>query len=104
MFAAEFESAPVDGRRSPRVTPVGLDAQLGIGARALCKVVDISVSGAKIQTYSLLKRGSVIFLKLPGAGRVAAEVVWANDFMAGCEFRKPLGPTAYAAMLDQVEI
>jgi hypothetical protein len=104
MFAAEFESASGDGRRSPRVAPVALDAQLGIGGRTLCKVVDISVSGAKIQTYSLLERGSLIFLKLPGAGRVAAKIVWVTDFMAGCEFRKPLGPTAYAALLDQVEI
>ncbi|WP_183984670.1 PilZ domain-containing protein [Sphingomonas jinjuensis] len=104
MFAAEFESASGDGRRSPRVAPVALDAQLGIGGRALCKVVDISVSGAKIQTYSLLQRGSLIFLKLPGAGRVAAEVVWANDFLAGCEFRKPLGPRAYAALLAQTEV
>jgi hypothetical protein len=91
MFAAEYETAQLDRRRAPRA-PVSLDARLGRGGidRALCKVVDLSIAGCRLQTYSELKRGGTIWLTLPGHGPVAADVIWATDFVAGCQFHKPL--------------
>lgn len=95
MFAAEYEDAESNGwRRSPRA-PVSLDAQIGKAARTLCRVVDISIHGARLQTYSALKRGSVIWLTLPEAGSIAADVMWADDFVAGCQFQKPLDPEVF---------
>ena len=91
MFAAEFEPAIMDRRRVPRA-PVSLDARLGQGgiARALCRVVDLSVHGARLQTYSAMKKGGAIWLTLPGLAAIAADVIWADDFVAGCQFREPL--------------
>jgi hypothetical protein len=91
MFAAEYESAELGRRRSVRA-PVSLDAAIGRGGlgRALCKVVDLSMHGARLQTYSGMKRGSTIWLTLPGLGPRAADVMWADDFAAGCQFRETL--------------
>lgn len=100
LFNAEFEPATLDRRRTPRA-PVSLDAKLGRGGldRTLCKVTDLSMGGARIQTYSALKRDAVIWLTLPIVGQVAATVRWADDFEAGCEFRSALDPDLFAALV-----
>jgi hypothetical protein len=104
MFAAEYEPAleSTDRRRSPRA-PVSLDARIGRGGldRTLCKVVDLSVHGARLQTYSALKPGSRIWLTLPGIGQVVAKIVWADDFVAGCQFDVPLAEGTFRDMLTR---
>lgn len=87
-FAAEFEPAVLGRRRAPRA-PVSLDARVGRGGldRALCRVIDLSLHGAKIETFSALRRDSMIWLTLPHVGHWAARVVWATDFEAGLEFQ-----------------
>src|SRR3954471_16894807 len=91
-FAAEFEPAVGLGRRRSVRAPVSLDAKIGRGGldRALCKVVDLSQHGARLQTYSLLRAGTMIWLALPKVGHHAARIVWADDFEAGLEFHTPL--------------
>ncbi len=95
-FAAEIEPAELGRRRSPRA-PVSLDAKLGRGGldRALCKVTDISMHGARLQTYSALRAGSMIWIALPDVGHCAARVIWADDFEAGCEFQIARMPEAF---------
>ena len=97
MFAAEFEPAETTGRRRSPRAPVSFDASMGQGGigRTLCKVVDISVHGARIQTYSAMRKGSAIWLNLPEIGPVAANVMWADDYAAGCQFQKPLDKGAF---------
>lgn len=101
MFAAEFEPAQTNGRRRAPRAPVSLDARLGQGGlgRALCKVVDLSIHGARLQTYSALKSASTIWLTLPGLGPVAADVKWADDFLAGCQFQVPLTAEEFARLV-----
>ena len=101
MFAAEFETAKVDNRRRSVRAPVSLDARIGKAARTLCKVTDISVHGAKLQTYSSLKRGDTIWLTLPDIGSIAADIRWADDFVAGCQFHDPIDEAALAQLLDK---
>ncbi|TPG14266.1 PilZ domain-containing protein [Sphingomonas oligophenolica] len=100
MFAAEFESAKTDSRRRAPRAPVSLDARLGKAGRTLCKVVDISIHGAKLQTYSALKRGETIWLTLPEVGSIAADVMWADDFIGGCQFRKPIDADVFALLVE----
>lgn len=80
--------------------PVSLDAKIGRGGldRALCKVVDVSLHGARIQTYSEVRANSMIWLALPNIGHVAARVVWSNDFEAGLEFQTSLTPEAFETL------
>ncbi len=104
MFAAEFEPAISEGRRRSIRAPVSLDAHIGKAARTLCKVVDLSIHGARLQTYSALKRGSSIWLTLPHIGQVVADVMWADDFVAGCQFHTPLTPELFGAVTGDVRL
>ena len=97
MFTAEFEPAEVTSRRGTPRTPVSLDAQVGRGRmdRTLCRVTDISIQGARISSYSSLKRGAAIWLTLPIVGMIAATIVWADEFEAGCLFRDALDEATF---------
>lgn len=103
MFAAEFEPAVSNGRRRSPRAPVSLDARIGRGGldRTLCRVTDLSIHGARIHTYSALRRGSMIWLTLPQIGQVAAKVVWADDFVAGCQFETPLEQDVFDLLVEQ---
>lgn len=98
---AEFEPAVLGRRRSPRA-PVSLDARLGRGGldRTACRITDLSPEGARISSYSALKKDSVIWLTLPGAGQVAATIRWADDFQAGCQFNQSLTAAQFDALVD----
>ncbi len=97
MFAAEFEPAQIVGRRLPHRSPVSLNARLARGGlnRTLCKVTDLSMHGARLQSYSTMRKGEKILLTLPMLGQVSATVMWATDFEAGCQFHMPLDYDAY---------
>jgi PilZ domain len=103
MFAAEFEPAETNGRRRSPRAPVSFDARMGQGGigRTLCKVVDISLHGARIQSYSALRKGSTIWLTLPEIGPVAADVMWADDYTAGCQFQRPLSQTSFDQLAER---
>ncbi len=102
LFAAEFEPAQaIDLRRSTRAS-MSLNARIESDGlqRTLCRVADISVHGALLNTYSPLTMGSIILLRLPIIGQNAATVVWSNDFEAGIHFLKPLGQDDFENLID----
>ena len=101
MFAAEYETAALDGRRRSSRAAVSFDVRLANGGngRALCKVVDLSAHGARLHTYSTLRRGTTIWLALPDVGHVAADVMWADEFVAGCRFHVPLAAETFEALV-----
>ena len=99
MFAADFEPAERKSRRSALRAPVSLDVRIGKTGRTLCRVIDISIHGARLQTYSALKRGTSIWLNLPQVGQVVAEVMWADDYTAGCKFHTPLPASVFEALV-----
>ena len=102
MLAAEIEPVlPTIGRRSVR-EQVSIDARIGRNGmeRALCKVVDLSLHGARLQIYSGLKRGARMWLTLPVIGPRAATIIWSDDFLAGCQFDEPLDDESFETLLD----
>ncbi|RYF10302.1 MAG: PilZ domain-containing protein [Oxalobacteraceae bacterium] len=86
-------------KRGAARSAIGLDAELDGLRRTLCRVSDISVSGAWLRTYSALKVGSVIWFTLPLVGRVSATVKWADENNSGCQFAEPLEPSMIEALL-----
>lgn len=102
MFAAEFEPVKDGDRRRSRRAPVALDARVGRSGfdRTLCRVVNISMHGARLQTYSTIKSGGVIWLTLPVVGACTARVIWANEFDAGCEFIEALSQEQFDALVE----
>jgi hypothetical protein len=104
MLAAEIEPAFAAGRnrrRSPR-EPVSLDTDIDRDGleRALCRLADLSRSGARLQTYSPLKRGATMWLTLPTLGVRAVTITWVKDFLAGCQFAEALTPGEFDLLLD----
>src|SRR3546814_2062226 len=85
--------ADAPGRRRSARAAVALDARIDRGGlgRALCRVVDLPVHGARLETYSALRRGATIWLTLPHIGAIIADVAWATDFVAGCDFHAQIG-------------
>jgi hypothetical protein len=102
LFAAEIEPAEPFGRRRASRTPVSLDAKIGRGGldRTLCKVTDLSIDGCRLQTYSALRRGAMIWVTLPGARPRIARIRWADDYEAGCEFEEQLDRGLYATLTE----
>ena len=100
MFAAEFESAQVTGHRHTPRSSVSINARLGRDGfyRTLCKVTDLSRHGARLQTYSAMRKNDTIWLTLPLIGQVAATVMWADDYEAGCRFGHPLDSDDFDAL------
>ena len=100
MFAAEFEPLEPPSRRRSRRAAVAVEAEYESDGmtRALCKVLDISAHGARLQTYTELQCGMTIGLRLPKIGQVIARVVWATDFAAGCQFHTPLDQESFAIL------
>lgn len=68
------------------------------GVRSICRVTDLSIAGARLQTYQALVPQSVILLTLPGQPPRRARVVWSDDYTAGCAFDEPLSE----AVLDDL--
>ncbi|WP_404369431.1 PilZ domain-containing protein [Sphingomonas sp. MMS24-J45] len=101
MIAAEFEPAPKPDRRRSRRAATSINAGLGRDGldRALCKVTNISLHGARLHTYSPMDKGASIWLTLPRIGQVTATIVWADDFEAGCQFEEPLDDAAFAKLV-----
>lgn len=56
MFAAEFEPLSSDSRRRDPRAPVSFESlteEPGGLARTLCKVIDLSIHGARLSTHSV---------------------------------------------------
>src|SRR3569623_2564322 len=95
MFAAEIRLVPDgnaqgDARRQDR-SAVGVPGRSNdLGARSLCRVADLSVTGARLQTHATLAPGVSIMVTLPGQKPRRATIIWSDGYVAGCEFVAPL--------------
>ena len=101
MFSADFRPESGNKRVAKRQS-IAMDAEIFRPRRTLCKVVDISRSGLRLETYSRIQVGTQISISLPVVGQVSATVRWADEFRAGCEFKRPLQAEILAALLLQV--
>ena len=98
MFAAEIrlipemngQAAPGNARRQDRAAVVVPGRINDFGARSLCRVADLSISGARLQTHAELAVGVSVMVTLPGQKPRPATIVWAEGHVAGCEFAEPL--------------
>lgn len=74
--------------------PLAVDAQIRSGStRTMVRVLNISVSGVRIQAARSLREGDIFWLKLPVIEAREIRVAWVNQFVVGCEFLQPLHPS-----------
>lgn len=79
--------------------PFAVEAQIRRGnARSMVRILDISVSGVRLQAAHSLKHGEMFWLKLPTIEARQTKVAWANQFVVGCEFAQPL----HASVLESI--
>ena len=98
----EPELPPAPQRKADRV-PLSAEVQLRSGARrAVVKVNNLSITGARIAVAQLLRTGDQIYLKLPGLEAIEARVVWVDSFEAGCEFARPLHPATFETVVRSI--
>jgi hypothetical protein len=103
MFLSEVSVVNRMGREHERL-PVDMRARYGGGGpptRALCRIVDLSKRGARLEVYCDLERDAIITLSLPTGDVVRARVIWAKDFEAGCRFMTPLAEGQLDIILRQ---
>lgn len=91
--------APRPPRKAERV-PFNAAVQFRKGhTRATVKIVDISPHGARLSAVHVLRNGDTFWIKLPSLEPQEATVVWADEFIVGCEFAHPLHPSVFEAMV-----
>lgn len=61
--------------------------------RTNVKILDISTHGVRIAAIQLLRIGDICWIRLPELEPQQATVVWADEFVVGCKFARPLHPS-----------
>lgn len=100
MFSAEIVIKRAENRRSVR-NAVDMPGRVTTEGswRSVCRIEDISMHGARLSTFSAIPRGTVIWLNMPGQPARKAEVVWADDFTAACQFFQPLDERSVVSLV-----
>lgn len=93
MFSSEVQLRESKSRRAVPRCAAAFDTQFRASsgsARSPCRIIDISVAGARLRLYQQLAPETSIRLSLPGKGLVDAHIIWADGREAGCRFDRPL--------------
>lgn len=86
-------------RRAPRVLVDLVSHLTARGQSHGARIINISALGLMCRTEAQLAIGEQVSLWLPIIKEVPAEVRWAEDGRVGVEFRVPIEPRVYDAML-----
>lgn len=99
MLSAELAVAKENRRYSGR-TQMRLAGTFAVdqSSRCLCRIADLSATGAKLELYNEIERGTDIELRLPHAVVRQARIVWVRNLEAGCVFDEPLPDAEYEAL------
>ncbi len=102
MFSSEVSLRPDANRRAVPRKASSYDTMLGGAsgaARSPCRIIDISVGGARLRLYTDIAPETQVRIVLPGRGAVDAHIIWANGREAGCRFDTPLDETIVAGLM-----
>lgn len=61
-------------------------------------VLDMSVTGCRLETSFLLNPGTKVWITIPGLSALEAEITWRRNYCYGCRFTNLL----HAAVLDHI--
>jgi len=101
-MTAYFEERPPapDRRRSVR-RALKLGVLAGDGEPVT--ILDLSLTGALLETSVPMLVGASFEVELPQAGTIEATVIWNSGEYYGCQFELPISPAALSAALLQAE-
>jgi len=100
LQAGLISYAQPEERRSSCRRTLRLQLPAVSGAEASPALVyNLSQRGLLLETAAPLRQGDLLIVELPEAGATPAEVIWARDGFAGCQFGKALPAAAVSAAL-----
>jgi hypothetical protein len=95
------------GRKQGRISrlaerrPLDATVQFRKGhVRAIVKILDISTHGVRIAAIHQLRVGDTCWIRVPNLEPQQAKVVWADEFIVGCAFARPLHPSVLENILE----
>ena len=80
--------------------------KLGVAAgdgTELVTILDLSLTGALLETSVSMLVGATFEIELPQAGTVEASVIWNSGEYYGCQFTLPITPATLSAAQLQAE-
>ncbi|WP_030540529.1 PilZ domain-containing protein [Sphingobium sp. DC-2] len=99
---AKSRDPSIDQRRVPRVL-VDMVSHINFNGRSYgARIINISPLGLMCRTEGELLIGQHVSVWLPIVRDMQAEVRWAEDKRIGMEFRQPIEPRLYDAMLSLI--
>ena len=102
MVAYFEERAPATDRRRAVRRALKLGVAAADGAE-LVTILDLSLTGALLETSVPMLVGATFEVELPHARTVEASVIWNSGEYYGCQFTLPITPAALSAALLQAE-
>lgn len=95
------EAALVEQRREPRhrIECVRVTARGEAEQPFRAQLDDISTFGCRLSDAPGLDTGERVWIRLPGAPPVVADVAWAHDGAAGCRFAAPISQGLMRSLL-----
>ena len=102
MVAYFEERAPATDRRRSVRRALKLGVAAGDGTE-LVTILDLSLTGALLETSVSMLVGATFEIELPHAGTVEASVIWNSGEYYGCQFTLPITPAALSAAQLQAE-
>lgn len=98
-FAAQDREPREQRGSARRALRLDLPSDEPAGGDAAVTILDLSLTGALIETREPLTSGESFQIELPEAGNVEATVVWSSGELFGCQFTWPISPAALSAAL-----
>ena len=102
MVAYFEERAPAPDRRRSVRRALRLGAAAGDKGE-LATILDLSLTGALLETSVPMLVGATFEVELPNVGTVEASVIWNSGEYYGCQFALPISPATLSAALLQAE-
>lgn len=62
------------------------------------EVIDLSMTGLRLETSFTLKPGQKVFLTIPGVNTLEAVIAWGRGYIYGAQFERPL----HGAVFDHI--
>jgi PilZ domain len=100
MVAYFEELTPTEDRRRSVRRALHLGTLTGDNAEG-ATILDLSLTGALIETSVPMLVGSTFEVDLPNNGPIEASVVWNSGEYYGCQFELPISPATLSAALLQ---
>lgn len=103
MISAELMLNPPNRRQAASRASVDAPGTVesGAGHRSLCRIGNLSASGARLTLFDEIDRRAEIELRLPDGIIRRARIVWVDDLECGCAFDEPLDQEIVDALADR---